>query len=170
MQSERKIYQTNLNPSPNAYNNNKYEYPIKKKELIKLFKKKEKYNKNIFINKEGPDFPPLPKKNIFKDNLSELSFENKKEDEKENINRTKSNMFSNELDILGKKTIMWDTEKQKEIKDILTPNSRKKGITLGICVNNSLGLRKERRLISLVIIIPIMKRRLSTPLKEIIIK
>ena len=145
LQSERKIYQINLNPSPNAYKNNKYEYPIKKKELIKLFKEKEKYNKNIFINKKGPVFPPLQKKNIFKDNLSELSFENKKDNEKENINRTKSNIFSNELNILGNEPIIWDTEKQKEIKDILTPNSRKKGITLGICVNNSLGLSKNRR-------------------------
>ena len=144
LQSERKIYKTNLNPSPNAYKNNQYEYPKRKRDLVKLFKEKEKYNKKIFINKEGPVFPPLPKKNIFKDNLSELSFENKKDNEKES-KKNLNTLFSNELEILENEPIIWDSEKQKKIKEILTPNSRKKGCTLGISVNNSLGLMKNRR-------------------------
>ena len=146
LQSERKIYETNLNPSPDAYKNNQYDYPKKRKELIKIFIDKEKYNKKIFINKEGPVFPPLPKKNIFKDNLSDLSFDNKeKEKSKENLFSNNNNdIFKNEK-IKENGRLIRDTEKQNEIKEVLTPLSKKKGCSLGIITSNSIGLRKDRR-------------------------
>ena len=148
LQSERKIYETNLNPSPNAYENNPYDYPKKNKELIKIFIDKEKYNRKIFINKEGPVFPHLPKKNIFKDNLSDLSFDNNKEKEKNNEEKLFSN--NNNGVFTDEKTkedspMTLDIEKQNEIKDILTPISKKKGCSLGINFSNSIGLRKNRR-------------------------
>ena len=156
LQSERKVYETNLNPSPNKYKNNPYEYPSRNKELLKIFKKKEKYNKSIFINKEGPVFPPLPKKNIFKDdsNRTEISLDNKKENEKEdNVfdNKIKNDIFTNEynitkVDLIKENSpIIWDTQRQNEIKDILNPTSKKKGCSLGILYKNSSRLRNERR-------------------------
>ena len=145
LQSERKIYETNLNPSPNAYQNNPYEYPIKNRDLKKLFKEKQKYNKKIFINKEGPVFPPLKKKNEFKENLSD-SFENKKEKEIKELLHNEKSENNAKVDIIKDiGTIIWDSDKLKEIKDILIPTSKKEGYTMGICLNNFLGLRKNRR-------------------------
>ena len=153
--SERKIYEMNSYPSPNKYKNNQYEYPKRIKDLVKLFKEKNKYNKKIFINKEGPVFPPLTQKNIFKDNLSDLSFDIKNINELGNkiFSHSKSNydMFPNSYNITNidtikyKSPIIWDSDKQKEIKDILTPISRKKGVSLGITTNNALGLLQKRR-------------------------
>ena len=153
--SERKLHQENNNPSPNKYKNNQYEYPKKVKDLVNLFQEKEKYNKKIFINKEGPVFPPLPKKNIFKENLSDASLDKNKNNEIDNKqflhSKSNNDIFLNssnitKVDIIKYKSpIIYDSEKQKEIKDLLTPVSRKKGYSIGITTTHSLGLMKDRR-------------------------
>ena len=153
LQSERKFYEKNLNPSPNEYKNNQYEYPNKNKELFKLFTEKEKYNKGIFIHKEGPVFPPLPKKNIFKEQSNELSFDNNNKTEDMKLKESKSNndIFKNEYNItkidLIKENgpIIWDNQRQNEIKDLLNPISKKKGYSLGILFNSFYNLKNKRR-------------------------
>lgn len=154
-QSKRKIYPDNLNPSPNEYNNNPFEYPTKYGDLFKLFKERQKYNKKIFINKGGPIFPFSSKKHTIRNSTYGigLSFDDKNEIEKETFPKDKDNinMFNEEFNITkvdikqNKSPIIWDSQKQNEIKEILKPISKKKGFSIGVSLNNSLGLRKIRR-------------------------
>ena len=157
-QSKRKIYPENSNPSPNEYNNNPFEYPTKYGDLFKLFKERQKYNKKIFINKGGPLFPFSNKKNIIRNSTIGigmgigLSFEERNEIEKEYFPKGKDkNTFNEEYNITKadvkptKNPIIWDSQKQIEIKEILKPISKKKGFSIGVSLNNSLGLRQERR-------------------------
>ena len=153
-QSKRKIYPDNLNPSPNEYNNNPYQYPTKYGDLFKLFKERQKYNKKIFINKEGPLFPFSNKKHIIRNSTLGigLSFDERNEIDKELFPKSKDKDTCNEeynitkVDIKPTKNpIIWDSQKQIEIKEILKPVSKKKGFSIGVSLNNSLGLRQSRR-------------------------
>ena len=153
-QSKRKIYPDNLSPSPNEYNNNPYEYPTKYGDLFKLFKEKQKYNKKIFINKEGPLFPVSNKKHAIRNSTlgMGLSFDERNEIEKDYFPKSKDKTtFNEEYNITKdnlkstKNPIIWDSQKQIEIKEILKPISKKKGFSIGVALNNSLGLRQGRR-------------------------
>ena len=112
-------------PGANKYNNNIYEYPSNKKELLKIFKNKFKYNKKIFINKGSILFPPI------KDIKEEM---NKIESNKKNTKQFKEELF----------TVNWDTIKNEKVQSALELNSNISGYTFGIKTNNSLGLKKER--------------------------
>ena len=153
-QSKRKIYPDNLSPSPNEYNNNPYEYPTKYGDLFKLFKEKQKYNKKIFINKGGPLFPVSNKKHAIRNSTlgMGLSFDERNEIEKDYFPKSKDKTtFNEEYNITKdnlkstKNPIIWDSQKQIEIKEILKPISKKKGFSIGVALNNSLGLRQGRR-------------------------
>jgi len=153
-QSKRKIYPENSNPSPNEYNNNPYEYPTKYGDLFKLFKERQKYNKKIFINKGGPLFPFSNKKHIIRNNSLGigLSLDERNEIEKDFFPKSKyKNIFNEDYNMTkgdikhNKNPIIWDSQKQIEIKEILKPVSKKKGFSIGVSLNNSLGLRQSRR-------------------------
>ena len=112
-------------PGANKYNNNVYDYPTKKKEFLKIFKDKTKFNKKIFINKEGIMFPPI-------------------KDIKEEINSTENNKKNSKEFKEEFLAINWDTIKNDKIQAALELNSNKPGFSFGIKTNKSLGLKKER--------------------------
>jgi hypothetical protein len=107
------------------YNNNVYEYPKSKKELLKIFSRRNIFNKKIFINKQGMLFPPI--KDI-KDKLHSEENENKTD------KQLKGQYFN----------MNWDSIRNKQIQEALELNSNKPGYSIGTKTNNSLGLRKER--------------------------
>ena len=110
-------------PGSNKYNINIYEYPSNKKELLKIFKNKYKYNKRIFVNKRGILFPPI-------------------KDIKEEMNAIENNKkhFKDEESF----KVNWDTIKNEKIQSALELNSNISGYSFGIKPNKSLGLKKER--------------------------
>lgn len=112
-------------PGSDMYNNNVYEYPKSKKELLKIFSRKNIFNKKIFINKQGMLFPPL--KDI-KDKMHSV----------ENDNKTEKQIKGHYLNV------NWDSIRNEKIQDLLELNSSKPGYSLGTKTNNPLGLRKER--------------------------
>ena len=111
-------------PGANQYNNNVYEYPKSKRELIKIFHN-NKYNKKIFINKRGILFPPI------KDIKEEL---NSEENNRKNNKEIKEEYFA----------VNWDSIKNDTIQSSLELNSNKPGYTFGVKTNKSLGLKKQR--------------------------
>jgi len=117
-------------PGSDKYNNNVYEYPKSRRELIKIFSRKNIFNKKIFINKQGMLFPP--QKDI-KDKLSSRESESK-------TDRQLKGEYS-------KSKVSWDIIKNEKIQNALQLNSNKPGYTLGAKANNSLGLRKEREML-----------------------
>ena len=112
-------------PGADVYNNNVYEYPKSKKELLKIFSRRNIFNKKIFINKQGMLFPPI--KDV-KDKLHSEENENKTE------KQLKGQYFN----------VNWDSIRNEKVQEALELNSNKPGYSLGTKTNNSLGLRKER--------------------------
>ena len=81
-----------------------------------------------------------------------LSFDERNEIEKDYFPKSKDKTtFNEEYNITKdnlkstKNPIIWDSQKQIEIKEILKPISKKKGFSIGVALNNSLGLRQGRR-------------------------
>ena len=112
-------------PGADMYNNNVYEYPKSKKELLKIFSRRNIFNKKIFINKQGMLFPPL------KDVKDKLHSE-------ESENKTEKQLKGQYLNV------NWDIIRNQKVQDALELNSKKPGYSIGTKTNNSLGLRKER--------------------------
>lgn len=112
-------------PGADVYNNNVYEYPKSKKELLKIFSRRNIFSKKIFINKQGMLFPPI--KDV-KDKLHSEENENKTE-------KQLKGQYSN---------INWDSIRNEKVQEALELNSNKPGYSLGTKTNNSLGLKKER--------------------------
>ena len=117
-------------PGSDQYNNNVFEYPKSRKELVKIFSRKNIFNKKIFINKQGMLFPP-PKD--IKDKLSSREKESK-------TDRQLKGAYS-------KSKISWDIIKNEKVQNALQLDSNIPGYTLGARINNSLGLRKEREML-----------------------
>lgn len=112
-------------PGANKYNNNVYDYPGNKKDFLKIFKDKAKFNKKIFINKKGIMFPPI-------------------KDIKEEINSSENNKKNNKAFKEEFLAINWDTIKNDKVQAALELNSNKTGFIFGIKTNKSLGLKQER--------------------------
>ena len=112
-------------PGADVYNNNVYEYPKSKKELLKIFSRRNIFNRKIFINKQGMLFPPI---NHIQDKLHSEENENKTE------KHLKGQYFN----------VNWDTIRNEQVQDAIELNSNKPGYTIGTKTNNSLGLTKER--------------------------
>jgi len=115
-------------PGANKYNNNVYDYPKSRREMIKMFQNKKKYNYKIFINKNSILFPPI------KDIKEEL---NSEENIKKNNNKFKEEFFA----------VNWDTIKNEDIQSALELNSNIKGYSFGVKSTKSLGLKKQRDLL-----------------------
>ena len=119
------LYAKNDIPAANKYYNDLYEYPKNKRDLIKIFKNKFRFNKKIFINKRSILFPPI------KDVKEEM---NSAENDKKNIKEFNEEFLS----------VNWDSLKNEKIQSVLELNSNKSGYSFGIKTNNSLELKKER--------------------------
>ena len=119
------LYAKNDIPAANKYYNDLYEYPKNKRDLIKIFKNKFRFNKKIFINKRSILFPPI------KDVKEEM---NSAENDKKNIKEFNEEFLS----------VNWDSPKNEKIQSVLELNSNKSGYSFGIKTNNSLELKKER--------------------------
>ena len=117
-------------PGSDQYNNNVFEYPKSRRELLKIFSRKNIFNKKIFINKQGMLFPP--QKDI-KEKLSSRENESK-------TDRQLKGQYS-------KSKIVWDIVKNEKVQKALQLDSNKPGYTLGARTNNSLGLKKERKML-----------------------
>ena len=113
------------NPGSNKYNNDIYAYPHNKKDFLKIFKDKTKFNKKIFINKTGIMFPPI-------------------KDIKEEINSTETNKKNSKEFKEEFLAVNWDTIKNDKIQAALELNSNIPGYSFGIKTNKSLGLKQER--------------------------
>ena len=159
LQSIRKTYPDNFNPSPDKYKNNPYEYPSKKREFFKIFHEKDKFNKHIFINKNGPMFPPIIKKNKNDEFTISTSFikDDEEINDKEKNKNSTIDVFAKEYNITQvnikanpKHTYTcFSPDIRQKIKDSLEINSKKPGYTLGVYTNNPLGLRQSRRNLNL---------------------
>ena len=112
-------------PGANKYYNNVYEYPKTKRELLKIFKNKTRFNKKIFINKQSILFPPIK---YMKEEM------NSDENNKKNSKEIKDEYI----------TVNWDSIKNDKIQSALELNSNIKGYSFGIRTNKSLGLKKQR--------------------------
>ena len=128
--SERILNSKDVLPSPNKYNNNPFGYPLSKKTIINLFKSKNKYNKKIFINKNGPIYP---KKN--------------KKDDKDNL------IYNGDIlktsFIKEKWNKIYDSEINSKVNDYLVPYSHRPGYSIGgFHADKSLNLRQNRRKIN----------------------
>ena len=113
------------NPGPNQYNNNPYQYPDDEKEFLKIFQNKDKYRRNIFINKRSLLYPPI------KLNEKDLLIQNTKK---------KSSSIDNKQEL----KFCWDMAKREDIKASLELQSSKPGYTLGVQTFKPLGLSKDR--------------------------
>ena len=111
-------------PGPNKYNSNPYQYPDNEKEFKRMFKDKDKFNKHIFINKQGLLYPPPS------NNDKDLLFGNSK----------KKSRSTDKKEIL----YSFDSTRMEEVKAALELQSNKKGYTLGVKTHKPLGLFKER--------------------------
>ena len=112
-------------PGANQYNNNVYEYPKNRRELIKIFHNKDKYNKKIFLNKRSILFPPI------KDMKEEM---NSEENNKKNNKELKEEYYA----------VNWDNLKNDTIQSSLELTSNKPGYTFGVETTKSLGFKKQR--------------------------
>ena len=127
---ERPPFVASDTPGANKYNNNPYSYPDNEKEFIKIFKDKNKYNKYIFINKRGIEFPPIKtNEKEFRSTNNTAKSVNKNKPKVQNSN----NVFSYE-----------QTEKNEKIKKALELQSGKPGFSLGVKAYKPLGLAEER--------------------------
>ena len=120
-----KFVEDNGVPGSNKYYNNVYEYPKTRRGMLKIFSRKNIFNRKIFINKQGMLFPPI------KDIRDRMSSE-------ENDNSNNKKMKNEYLNM------NWDSDRNKKIQSELELNSNKPGYTLGINSYRALGLRKER--------------------------
>jgi len=111
-------------PGSNKYNTNPYQYPDNEKEFKRMFKDKDKFNKHIFINKQGLLYPPAS--NNDKDILFGSSKKKSRSTDKKEI------LYS------------FDSTRMEEVKAALELQSNKKGYTLGMKTYKPLGLFKER--------------------------
>ena len=112
-------------PGANKYNNNVYEYPKSKRELLKIFSRKDIFNKKIFINKQGILFPPIQD---IKDHLNSEEFDYKS-------NKKLKGEYS---------AVNWDSIRNEKIQSEIELNSNKPGCTIASNSYRSLGLKKER--------------------------
>ena len=111
-------------PGSNKYNNNPYQYPDNEKEFKRMFKDKDKFNKHIFVNKQGVLYPPPS------NNDKDILFGNPK----------KKSRSTDKKEIL----YSFDSTRMEEVKAALELQSNKKGYTLGVKTYKPLGLFKER--------------------------
>ena len=133
--SQRVLEPKNIFPSPNKYNNNIYQYPLRKKKLINLFKAKNKYNKKIFINKKGPLYP--------------IFYKEKDEDKENEIKELNiKNLIQTSREEKTKKYYI-DMELNKKLNEYLELYSHKPGYSIGgFHSDHSLSLRQNRRKIN----------------------
>ena len=122
--AKRETFTFNNVPCSNKYNTNPYQYPIRRKEFIKLFHDTDKFNKKIFINKTGILFPPI-----------------RKDKEKEYTYKRSSNSQDKNREI-------YSFEANKKVQEAIELNSRKPGYSLGTQTFKPLNLKRERRLLS----------------------
>ena len=123
-QTKRPPFGGDNSPPANKYNNNPYRYPDNEKEFKKMFKDRDRFNKHIFINKEGLLYPPISKndKDIFSDHAKKKAASTDKK----------------EIDF------SWNTSKLEDVKASIELQNNKPGYTLGVKTNKPLGLFKER--------------------------
>ena len=127
--SQKTLISKDIYPSPNKYYNNPFEYPLSKKTLIILFKSKNKYNKKIFLNKNGPIYPILF---------------NKKEDD--DLKKITNKNIVNTARETKTESIFINTEIIQNAKKYLKPYSHRPGYSIGgFHSDHSLSLMKNRR-------------------------
>ena len=135
--SQRTLNPKDIFPGPNQYDNNPYEYPLSKKTILNLFKTKNKYNKKIFINKNGPLYPKI------------INGKNKKKENEFDENIYKNFKKNSSIEESKTKSITIDTQINKNIAYFLEHYSRKPGYSFtGYHKSNSFNLRKNRRKIN----------------------
>ena len=127
--SERIIFDENTNPGPNKYKSDIYSYPTSRRELVKLYSNKRKYNKKIFINKCGILFPPIPK-NKDKDNLP--------------LSNTKETFSADSKKEAAFQSYA-DYENRQKLKESMQLQTKKPGCSLGGRTFQSLNLLQKRK-------------------------
>lgn len=113
------------NPPANKYETNPYQYPTNEKEFKNMFKDRDKYNKHVFVNKQGMLYPPI--KNIDKDTS--------------NIENARKKGHSSDKNMIF---FSWDLTKNENVKAALELQSRLPGYSLGMKTYKPLGFFKER--------------------------
>ena len=151
--SGREVKLKDMSPSPNKYYNNPFEYPLSKRNILNIFKDKFKYNKKIFINKNGPVYPILTNEKE-KEKERQRNIEDIKnmymgiEIKKKKLNKGEANtsIEKNKNKLLE---IDIDSNTKRNLKNYLEPYSYIKGYSFSGNKNiDSLGLRESRRKIN----------------------